>query len=108
MIKYKVWDRQTDLYPLVGGKLTPQDVYEKWGWTENPNTVVLITEEGGVLGSIDNLGILKANYNITTEDVQEAIAQIEAIQNTPPQEEPSDTERLAAAIEFQNLLAMEE
>ncbi|ADY55146.1 hypothetical protein Sgly_0789 [Syntrophobotulus glycolicus DSM 8271] len=100
MIKFKIWDRQTDLYPLVGGKLTPEQVYEKWGWTQSPSAVVLITEEGGVLGSIDNLAILKANHGITAEDTEQAIAEIEAIMNTPAPEPVDQNEAIVARLDY--------
>lgn len=81
-VKYTIWDKKSDLYPLVGGKLTPAQVFAKWGWTERPDSVVLITEQGGTLCSIDNLEILKGNFGIETADVKSAITEIEHRQNT--------------------------
>lgn len=81
MIKYTVWDRKSDLYPLVGGKLTPEQVFEKWGWTARPDATVLLIEQGGVLAAIDNLEILKHNHGISLADPLAAIAELERLQN---------------------------
>ena len=84
MIKLELWDKKSDLYPLVGGKQTPTDIFAAHGWTENPAAKVVIEVTGGVWGSIDNLEILKHNFNIETDDDEEALRLIEAILNTPP------------------------
>lgn len=107
-VKFKIWDKQSDLYPLVGGKLTPKQVFEKWAWTERPDTVVLITEEGGTLGSIDNLAILKSNYGITTDDVNEAIAQIELIMNTLAPVPVDSTEAIIARLDYMIMMNEED
>jgi hypothetical protein len=96
MIKYTIWDKKTNLYPPVGGKLTPQDVFAKWGWAENPATTVVITETGGVLNSFDNLAILKTNYGITESDPVKAIKAIEDILNAPPPPPEPSAEVLAS------------
>jgi hypothetical protein len=84
MIKYTIWDKKRTLYPPVGEKLTPEKVFEKWGWAENPSCTVVISEVNGVLQSFDNLGILKQNYSITESDPAKAVALIEEILNAPP------------------------
>lgn len=84
MIKYTIWDKERTLYPPVGEKFTPEKVYERWGWAENPACIVVVSEIDGVLQSFDNLGILKQNYNITESDPEKAVALIEEILNAPP------------------------
>lgn len=62
---------------------------------------------GDVCQAILNIGSLRNMYKIDetlTED--EAITAIEVIINTPPVFEPSAEERVAAAMEFQNLLSL--
>lgn len=84
MIKYTIWDKERTLYPPVGEKFTPEKVYERWGWAENPACIVVVSEIDGVLQSFDNLGILKQNYGITESDPEKAVALIEEILNAPP------------------------
>jgi len=84
MIKHTIWDKKRTLYPPVGEKLTPEKVFEKWGWAENPACTVVISEIDGVLQSFDNLGILKQNYSITESDPAKAVALIEELLNAPP------------------------
>lgn len=58
--------------------------------------------------ALQNLSAMRTFYNIDkslSED--EAIAKIQEIVNTPPPEpEPSAEERIAAAMEFQNMMTL--
>lgn len=58
--------------------------------------------------ALQNLSAMRTFYNIDkslSED--EAIAKIQEIVNTPPPEpEPSAEERMAAAMEFQNMMTL--
>lgn len=90
------------------------------GTVADPNTILInypavnifthiveTDQNGEVMFAIQNLSAMRSMYNIDTvltED--EAIAAIEVIINTVPKQEPSSNERLAAAMEFQNLLNM--
>lgn len=60
--------------------------------------------------SMQNLSAMRGVYNIVsslTED--EAIAKIEEIINTPaPEPEATAEERIASALEFQNMMALED
>lgn len=106
MIKLKIWDKQSDIYPPAGKKMTPEDVFAEWGWTEDPDSIVVLTMMGQTCGAIDNLEVLKSIHGVDTEDPEQAVAEIEAILNSPPPSEPTPEERIAAALEFQNLLAL--
>lgn len=79
MSMFKIWDRESTLYPPAGGQVfTPEVMEEQYPWIRNPQSVVVISEVGGVLQSVDNLEILKANYGVTNADPEEALAEIEA------------------------------
>jgi hypothetical protein len=59
--------------------------------------------------SMQNLSAMRGIYNIAsslTED--EAIAAIQEIINTVPEVEPSAEERIASALEFQNMMTLED
>jgi hypothetical protein len=104
--KLKIWDKKTDLYPQVGGKLTPEQIFSQWGWTERPDTIVVITENGGTLGSIDNLEILKNNYGITEIDNELAMRAVEAIWNAPPVTPPNPADANEAVVSRLDYLIM--
>jgi hypothetical protein len=72
---------------------------------------IILTDEGGeVCYAVQNLSAMRAHYGIDAALTEsEAIAAIEAIINTPPPEpEPDVNERIAAALEFQNLMMLED
>lgn len=59
--------------------------------------------------AIENLASARTRYEIDPElSEEEAIVKIQEIRNTPPEvdDTPSPTERIAAAMEYQNLLSM--
>ena len=59
--------------------------------------------------AVQNLSAMRGVYGIDsslTED--EAIAKIEEIVNTVPEYEPSAEERIASALEYQNLTSLED
>lgn len=65
-------------------------------------------ESGEVMWAFQNLSAMRTMYEIDSSlSEEEALAKIEEIINTPPAEpEPSAEERMAAAMEFQNLMAL--
>lgn len=67
----------------------------------------VIEVSGNVCGAVQELGALRQLYDIDetlTED--EAIQTIQNIKNTPVIVEPSAEERIASAMEFQNLMSL--
>ena len=73
-------------------------------------THIIETDENEeVCFAVQNLSAMRGIYNLDsllTEE--EAIAKIEEIINTVPEEEISAEERIASALEFQNLMSMED
>lgn len=65
-------------------------------------------ESGEVMWAFQNLSAMRTMYEIDSSlSEEEALAKIEEIINTPPAEpEPSAEERMAAAMEFQNLMSL--
>ena len=65
-------------------------------------------ENGEVMWAFQNLSAMRTMYEIDSSlSEEEALAKIEEIINTPPAEpEPSAEERMAAAMEFQNLMSL--
>ena len=74
----------------------------------NVFTHIIETDENEqVCFAVQNLSAMRTHYNIDktlTED--EAIQAIEDIMNTPPEDIPSAEERIASAMEYQNLMSL--
>jgi len=70
--------------------------------------IVETDERGEVMYAIENLSAARSRYGIDPElSEEDAIAAIEEIRNTPPPDPgPSAEERIAAAMEFQNLMSL--
>ena len=65
-------------------------------------------ENSEVMWAFQNLSAMRTLYKIDSSlSEDEALAKIQEIINTsPPEPEPSAEERMAAAMEFQNLMAL--
>lgn len=106
MLKLEKFDG-TKTYMFPSGEIaTPERIKADFPAVEVFPHVLEIN--GNVCQAVMELGALRGIHHIDeslSED--EAIAAIEEIINTPaPEPEPSAEERIAAAMEFQNLLSM--
>lgn len=65
-------------------------------------------ENGEIMWAFQNLSAMRTMYEIDSSlSEDEALAKIQEIINTPPPEpEPSAEERMASAMEFQNLMSI--
>ena len=106
MIKLVKYDRATTYITPDHAIATPEVMIEKYPAIQHFTYVAEIS--GNQMRSIHELSSMRAEFkidNALTED--EAIAEIERIVNIPaPEPEPSTDERIAAAMEFQNLLSL--
>ena len=120
--RYAIWDKVSDIYTPVGEKLTAEQWIDRYGWIKAPGSVPIVAA-GLINGAlIDELGQMKTRYEqqgcVFTDGMsnQEILDTIEAFEDQRAAEAkaaaeeaantPSAEERLAAAVEFQNLLAM--
>lgn len=108
--KFLKYDHQkTFMFP--NGKVATPEVMEK----EYPackvfDYVVETDQNGQVCFAFQNLSALRSMHDIPQDlSEEEAIAAIEKIVNTQPVviDTPSPEERIAAALEYQNLVSME-
>lgn len=105
----KIYDEKTRMYP--SGKVATKDtVYADYPAVKVFTHVIETDENDEVIYAINNLSALLTSYNIDKSlSEQEAVQAIQDIMNTPrePVEpEPTAEERIAASLEYQNLLAM--
>ena len=105
----KIYDEKTRMYP--SGKVATKDtIYADYPAVKVFTHVIETDENDEVIYAINNLSALRTSYNIDKSlSEQEAVQAIQDIMNTPrePVEvEPTAEERIAASLEYQNLLAM--
>ncbi len=90
---------------------TPEEVAKNYTAVNVPNlTTVIETDESGIMfyTSPEPIVVTRSRHSIDPSlSDEEAIIAIEAILNSPePDPLPSAEERIAAAMEYQNLLSM--
>lgn len=106
----KIYDEKTRMYP--SGKIATKDVvYADYPAVQVFTHVIETDENDQMIYAINNLSALRTSYGIDKGlSDQEAVVAIQEIMNTPaePVEAPvSAEERIAAALEYRNLLATE-
>ena len=114
MAKYSIWDKTSTIYTPVGEALTPEQWIERYGWMNNPAAVPVVAaglingafcgELNEMRNSYENMG---ADFSACTTN-EEVLNEIEAFENqmNTPSNEPTAEERIAAAMEYQNLLSL--
>lgn len=119
MARYKIWDKTSDIYTLGqdknGNNHWTADAYIKSHapWAANPN-VKIIVGGGAINGTVfmefdSTIDFYKKQGVIITDDMtdEEILAAIEDFEDNPPvSDEPTAEERIAAALEYQNLANM--
>lgn len=108
MIKIEKYNgSKTYMFPN-GDLATPEVVKEKFPAVSTFTHIVETDEAGQVMFAIQNLAAIKSQMGIDSNlSDEESIKQIENIRNAPaPEPEVTAEERIAAALEFQNVLNM--
>lgn len=114
--RYAIWDKVSDIYTPVGEKLTAEQWIARYGWI-NAAGAVPVVAAGIINGAlIDELNRMKArceqmgatfDEGLNNQQLLDAIETFEDEQDSKPVEtEPSAEERIAAALEYQNLLSL--
>ena len=106
MIKLEKFDgTKTYMYPN-GAVATPEVMRRDYPALDFFTHIIEVN--GNVCQAIQELEAMRNFYNIDGAlNEVDAIAAIEIIINTPtPESEPTPEERIAAALEYQNLLSM--
>lgn len=109
MIKIEKYDgSKTYMYPN-GELATSERVKKDYPAVEAFTHIVETDEAGQVMFALQNLAAVRSQMGIDSNlSEEEAMAKIEEIRNAPaPEPEPTAEDRIAAALEFQNVLNME-
>lgn len=122
MKRYQIWDKKSDIYTPSGKVFTAAEWIAQYGWINMPGAVPVISA-GRINGKFSGeLHEMKEMYegrgcvfsdDMTSEQILDAI---EAFDETKAEEAkqaaeeatatPTAEERIAAALEYQNLLTM--
>jgi len=119
MKRYKIWDKQEAIYTIGADEhghmkhTSSEYMAEKAPWAENPNVKIIVgggTINGTVFQefqmTVDHYVAqgLELTAGMSDQDILDAI---EYFEDNPPQSDvPTAEERMAAALEFANILNM--
>jgi hypothetical protein len=104
----KYTGNKTYMYPN-GALATPEKMLEEFPAVLTFTHIIETDEAGEVCFAVQNLNAMRGFYKIDSSlTEEEAIAKIEEIINTEPEEVVSAEERIASALEYQNLVSMED
>jgi len=119
MTHYKIWDKQEDIWtpgvdPVTGkSQFTAQEYIQRFApWAARPDITVVVGGgelNGEFFGSFNSVFRVYQNIGAQIDDTmtpQQVLDVIEDFKNNPPEPPPSPEERIAAALEFQNLVTM--
>lgn len=108
-MKLKKYDgTKTYMYPN-GSLATPERILLDFPAILTFTHVIEVDNNEEVIGAVMNLSQLRTNYKIDPSLTEsEAISELEYIMNNPPipEQEITAEERIASALEFNNLLNM--
>ena len=96
-------------YMFPNGAIATPEVIEQQFPAVTAFTHIIETDEAGeVCFAVQNLSAMRGFYGIDSSlDEEQAIAAIQEIINAPaPEAAPSAEERIAASLEYQNLLSL--
>ena len=104
----KYLGNKTYMFPN-GALATPEKMLEQFPAVLTFAHIIETDEAGEVCFAVQNLNAMRSLYGIdATLTEAEAIAKIEEIINAEPEEVISAEERIASALEYQNLMSMED
>ena len=111
-MRYKIWNKTDNLVTPTGKVLTPQQVIEqypaagidgmKYIIADQPISMAVFMEFEATKNFYKQLGV-PITDDMTDQEVLDAIS---AWEENPPAPEPTAEERIAAALEFQNLTTL--
>lgn len=114
MARYAIWNKEDTIYTPSGESFTPAQWLERYTWGNIPEIKMVIS--GGVIngafcGNLTDMINMYTKMGATIPENatdEEILAAIEDFEDNPPvvESEPTAEERIAAALEYQNLASM--
>lgn len=114
MKRYAIWDKKSQIITPVGEVLSPEQWKARYPVAALDN-ITVVCGAGEINGSFfGTLGQMKQMYEVngvdfsSCETPEQCLEAIEAYEDemNKPNTEPTTEERIAAALEFQNLMSM--
>ena len=114
--RYSIWDKVSPVITPIYEILSAEEWMERYPVARLDSITVIGSAgevNGGFFGTLGQMRTMYENMGcdfsncITDEEVLEAIEAFEDVMNTPS-DEPTAEERIAAALEAQNMMAMED
>lgn len=111
-MRYQIWNKTDDIYVPTGQRFTAAQWLERYPWVGVPGAKMIITT-GLINGGVAmEFGATVAQYKAMGATItdgmtdEEILAAIEDFEDNPPgANEPSNEERIAAALEAQVMMA---
>ena len=109
-MKYKIWNKQDTLITPIGEVLTKEQVFEKYPMSELEGFKFVICDAPISLGVFMEFEQTKQAYKgmgvpiVDTMTDQQVLDAITYFEENPPIPEPTADERIAAAMEYDNLM----
>ena len=116
--KYQIWDKTSNVYTPSGAEFTPEQWIARYKWINNPNMTCVLSAGSFNGALIDELSRMKSRAedqgamfedNLSNEELLDSIAAWEDEQKQKSEQmasEPTSEERIAAALEYQNLASL--
>lgn len=111
-MKYKIWDKQSNLVTPIGEVLTPSQVFQRYPAAALNGVKYIVADAPVSMAVFMEFEATKEHYKklgVPITDAmtdQEVLDAISAWEENPPAPPPTPEERIAAALEFQNLLTL--
>ena len=106
MKNLRLWDKQSNIN-VMGNVMTPTEVRSSYP-VQTDGECVLQYISQNIVGGIDNLITLANVHNVDMDNKtpQQILDEIIYKMENPPEPEPTAEDRIAAAMEYQNLMSM--
>lgn len=112
-MKYQIWNKQDTIYTPSGAAFTAEEWKERYKWAKLLDTKCVVaagTFNGGFMAEFEQFkDYYKKNGATITDNMtdEEVLAVAETFDDRKEETEPTAEERIAAALEFQNLNSLE-
>ena len=109
-MKYKIWNKTDSLITPTGKVFTPAQIFEQYPAANVTGIKFVVCDAPISMGVFMEFETSKEHYKqlgaVITEGMtdQAVLDAITFFEENPPAQEPSAEERIAAALEYQNLM----
>lgn len=112
-MKYAIWNKEDPVFTPSGDEFTAEQWKERYKWAKIPTAKCVMSAgvfNGGFMAELEQFRnfYMKQGAPITADmSDEEVLAEAEAWDDRVVEEEATAEERIAAALEFQNLNSLE-